>query len=203
MIGTPGTPAHVLALVRAYTAYEQTVRNLTPGLDADHSSAVAKCLADLDANLVKGDPEEVKAAIEKLRADDPLLFEPAPLGQHLLRLAMALNPRQDRACIAAAIDRMQRDTARRLGYEIKKKLAAADTPLPAPSPDDTNIATEPPGHAPMTPHKRFRGDQRVGNGHIGGLAPVSTDDPAPAVDADDRDALRPVGMRLQPMIRRK
>lgn len=172
----PGTPAHIVEMVRQYQAFEQTVRSLTLDLAPDHSSDLAKRLADDDANLVKADPETIKTAIANLQQNDPIFFEGGPLSEHLARLMIfarnhGLGCGGDPASLRSAATRMQAPDKRRCAYGFKKAFAAAGLPAPQPQADDTNVADAPPARAPERQHK-------------------------------SRDAERPSHFKLQPMKQR-
>lgn len=204
MIPTPGTSEHLLALIRQYAQYQDMVRAHLPGLSAAHTEDIAAALAkaspDLPAEVTAMAPDaavaRIRAEIQALLKSDPFLADPPPLGQYLLRLFLTASPWHDRAQIASTIDRMDVDGKRRLAVGIKRKLQSENKSIPEPRDTDGNIATAPRGHAPPTPHRRFR-EQR---GSIGGGQPIAHD--AAPIDADDRDVQRPQNMQLQPMRKR-
>lgn len=188
MLLSPGDSPHVIAVIQAYTTYATAVRALLHDLSSDHAGDIAAKLAEIDPRVVR-ETDRIPVALTRLRADESLLFERAPTGQHLFRLLATASPGGDRGSLAAAVDRMQVEDKRRCAYAAIKKLMAEGRPVPSPQPGDTNVASAPPGTAPSTPHRRFRAQ----SGEIGG----GQSDAAP-VDAADRDAQRG-HLALQPM----
>lgn len=164
-------------LLKEAAAFAENVRAATSGLTDDHSRDIADALSQQDASIVaRGarDSTIIRAAIDKLRCEDPELFLPAPLGMHLARLMIGardvgLGFGGDNACLRAAASRMQVPDKRRCAYVAKKRLSAAGKPIPQPQPDDTNVADTPPSRAPQREHKK-RDDLRPPHMRLGGMS---------------------------------
>lgn len=189
------------------------------GLGTVHVRDIVKGLIESDAGLpaalmdTPADQQKVRvaAALQSLRRDDPDAFDGAftPFYFRVLREALeAPHPLPTHDLFA--MDQMDSDVRRRAIKIVRAQLRTAGKAVPSYDPSSYALAATSARRAheielARTLAAKPYAARPADVGKIAGRPEQPSDSsPQPAVDADDRDALRPAHMRLSPMkIRRK